>query len=161
MSQRLKRSHVRAILSTHLQTKSPSTLARVLPEVYDSDASTTPSPPQQSQPSVPAVGSSSSVASKPVSTKGKGKVSSSTSSSPKSTIRASIAPRLLPAMRSLKWSIRRDTLARTMRSRGSERCGDVFLRWHGLWKEDERVRLAICPGVGKIVHYFESLSVKS
>ena len=30
-------------------------------------------------------------------------------------------------------------------------------RGYGLWKENERFRLAICPGVGKYVRYFESL----
>lgn len=138
MSKRLQRSHVQAILAVHVQNKNPGALARVLPEAYNE---TPASPIRQS---VEPFGASSTP---------KGKAA-------KLPSRSSIAPRLLPAVRSLKWSIRRDALARTMRSRGSGNSGDVYLRWHWLWKEDERVRLAICPGVGKIVHYFESLATK-
>lgn len=138
MSQRLKRSHVQAILSAHLQHKSIAALEHVLPDVYNG-APLSPT------------GNTIEPFGIPSSTKGK---------STKLPNRSSIAPRLLPAVRNLKWSIRRDALARTIRSRGNGSSGDIFLRWHGLWQEDERVRLAICPGVGKIVRYFENLAAK-
>lgn len=67
------------------------------------------------------------------------------------------SPRLLPAVRSLKWSIRRDKFARMVRDREGTRVFEGRLR--GLWKENERVRLAICPGVGKIVRLFESINI--
>ena len=46
----------------------------------------------------------------------------------------------------------------------SMRTGNKMLNWfegrgRGLWKENERVRLAICPGVRKIVRFYEGLSV--
>ena len=74
------------------------------------------------------------------------------------------SPRLLPAVRSLKWSIRKDTFARMVRERenncssGASGAMSWFEgRGRGLWKENERIRLAICPGVGKIVRFFESI----
>ncbi|KAH8110612.1 hypothetical protein DFH11DRAFT_1690694 [Phellopilus nigrolimitatus] len=129
-SKRLQLSRVRHVLSTHLQHKAPPELARILP---DGEAP--------------------------------------------SSVRA-IAPRLLPAVRSLKWSIRRDKFARMVRDRETSsaiaglpgsangsgtRTGSSMLSWfegkgRGLWKENERVRLAICPGVGKFVRFYENLS---
>ena len=35
----------------------------------------------------------------------------------------------------------------------------AIVRGRGLWKENERVRLAVCPGVNKIVRFYESLSL--
>ncbi|KAL5533731.1 hypothetical protein ACEPAG_191 [Sanghuangporus baumii] len=71
------------------------------------------------------------------------------------------SPCLLPAVRSLKWCIRKDALARMVRERensgGSKPTTWFEGRGHGLWKENERIRLAICPGVGKIVRFFEGI----
>lgn len=147
MSLLLQRSHVQAILSLHLQQKSPAVLARLLPDAYIYGNA-----PQMTLES--ANSQSSSAASPPVSTAVKGRPL------PPAQPAKRIAPCLLPAVRSLKWSIRRDSLARTMRNRASGVGADALLRWHGLWKEDERVRLAICPGVGKFVRYFEGLATK-
>lgn len=75
----------------------------------------------------------------------------------------SCSPRLLPAMHSLKWSIRKDMLARLVRECEHEGSGSgKATAWlegkgHGLWTENERIRLAICPGVRKIVRFFESI----
>lgn len=69
------------------------------------------------------------------------------------------APRLLPTIRNLKWSQRRDAFARMVRS---NRVGSSIDRgWfegpgHGIWEESERVRLAICPGVRPILRFWES-----
>ena len=69
------------------------------------------------------------------------------------------SPRLLPTIRSLKWSQRRDAFARMVRS---NRAGSSIDRgWfegpgHGIWEESERVRLAICPGVRPILRFWES-----
>lgn len=77
----------------------------------------------------------------------------------------SVARSLLPIMRKLKWSFQRDTLARMVRAReGDEVRGPAgaLLLWlegkgRGLWKENERLRLAICPSIAKNVRFFESL----
>ena len=72
---------------------------------------------------------------------------------------ARCSPRLLPTIRSLKWSQRRDAFARMVRS---NRVGSSIDRsWfegagHGLWEEGERVRLAICPGVRPVLRFWES-----
>jgi hypothetical protein len=62
----------------------------------------------------------------------------------------------------LKWSMKRDGLAR--RVRGSSAKGSDGLRWwiEGSGRmfihEGERIRLAVCPGVRKFVKFFEQLS---
>ena len=85
-----------------------------------------------------------------------------------------VARSLLPIMRRLKWSIRRDILAKKVRAReGREGESDsselemkgpagALLLWlegkgRGLWKEHERLRLAICPSITKNIRYCESL----
>ena len=80
---------------------------------------------------------------------------------------------LVPVMRKLKWCIRRDKVAQMVRrdacigetdKKMSVNTGNKVLNWfegrgRGLWKENERVRLAVCPGVNKIVRFYESLSL--
>jgi hypothetical protein len=62
----------------------------------------------------------------------------------------------------LKWSMKRDGLAR--RVRGSSAKGADGLQWwiegsgRILVHEGERIRLAVCPGVRKFVRLFEQLS---
>lgn len=80
-----------------------------------------------------------------------------------------IARSLLPIMRQLKWCIRRDDLAKMVRdSKQSSRDeggsnSASAARWIEsrstlLVGESERVRLAICPGVKKIVEFYEHLA---
>ncbi|KAI0068076.1 hypothetical protein BV25DRAFT_1904549 [Artomyces pyxidatus] len=80
----------------------------------------------------------------------------------------SISRSLLPIMRKLKWSIRRDGLAKRFRSeKGSEDEQNASVaRWIEsrstiLVGESERVRLAVCPGVRKIVDFYEHLASSS
>jgi hypothetical protein len=69
-----------------------------------------------------------------------------------------VSPALLPIVHRLKWSIQRDSVSRQMRSR----LGRPLAEWierlsprilHG----DERTRLAVCPGIRRIVKYYELL----
>jgi hypothetical protein len=78
-------------------------------------------------------------------------------------------------MRQLKWSIQRDRLARMVRdaacvggNNGKSDEGDdhggsgVLAAWieangKGIVQDGERVRLALCPGIRKIVGFYEGL----
>ncbi|KZT73318.1 hypothetical protein DAEQUDRAFT_808419 [Daedalea quercina L-15889] len=77
---------------------------------------------------------------------------------------AAISPSLIPAMRKLKWSIQRDRLAKLVKARSEMvRHGGVvaWLEDRGkavMRRENERVRLALCPGIGGIVRFYENLS---
>ncbi|TDL21001.1 hypothetical protein BD410DRAFT_790380 [Rickenella mellea] len=64
---------------------------------------------------------------------------------------------LLPVIRRLKWALRKDGIAQMVR--GREPTGDWFEgKGRGIVREgDERVRLAVCPGVKKVVGFYESL----
>ncbi|EPQ60357.1 hypothetical protein GLOTRDRAFT_135065 [Gloeophyllum trabeum ATCC 11539] len=70
---------------------------------------------------------------------------------------------LIPVMHQLKWSIQRDRLAKVVRDKGLIAKGPggpaAWLEAKGrtLVKEGERVRLALCPGVRKIVKFYEEL----
>ncbi|KAG5637646.1 hypothetical protein H0H81_003723 [Sphagnurus paluster] len=76
---------------------------------------------------------------------------------------------LLPAIHQLKWSIQRDKISRMVRIKscvapGQETVG--FGIWHekkgcGIVQDGERVRLAICPGVKKMVRFYERLATKA
>lgn len=77
----------------------------------------------------------------------------------------SISRSLLPVVRKLKWCIRRDELSKMVRARSFDggSCKRKSLDWfegsgHGLWKEHERVRLAICPGVRQFIRFFEGVA---
>ena len=68
---------------------------------------------------------------------------------------------LLPVMRELKWSIQKDRLAKAVRNISD---GGVA-RWldgrgRSLVNEGERVRLALCPDVRRIVRLFEQMNVQ-
>jgi hypothetical protein len=70
---------------------------------------------------------------------------------------------LLPVVRKLKWSLKRDALSKGFRDVG--RGGQDVAKWvegkgRGLVKESERIRLAVCPDVRKIVSFFEDLNVR-
>ena len=93
---------------------------------------------------------------------------------------------LLPTIRNLRWSLKRDQVSRVVR--GANGIGALFARHgsiHGgsdatsdrgvaIWIEKqgprmipdsnsglevERTRLALCPGVGKIIKFYEGLSL--
>ncbi|KAI0036596.1 hypothetical protein K488DRAFT_40785, partial [Vararia minispora EC-137] len=76
-----------------------------------------------------------------------------------------VARALLPTVRQLKWSLRKDDLARVMRActapqRGGKPSGAFawIARKAMIVGENERVRLAVCPGVRKIVDRYERLA---
>ncbi|KAJ7293004.1 hypothetical protein C8J57DRAFT_1267849 [Mycena rebaudengoi] len=74
----------------------------------------------------------------------------------------SVSRSLLPVMRKLKWSLQRDKLAKMVRD-GSGLLG--FGKWiegkgRHVIPEGERVRLAICPDIRKIVGFYENLTLK-
>ncbi|KAI0724765.1 hypothetical protein C8Q72DRAFT_786739 [Fomitopsis betulina] len=78
--------------------------------------------------------------------------------------RVAVSPSLIPAMRMLKWSIQRDRLAKLVKARTEMvRNGGVgaWLEGRGkavMRRENERVRLALCPGIGGMVRFYEGLS---
>jgi len=73
-------------------------------------------------------------------------------------------------MRKLKWSFQRDRMAKMVRdgtvctipNMGSLEALSAFAQWlenrgKGIVQESERVRLALCPGIGKRVQFYEDL----
>jgi len=76
---------------------------------------------------------------------------------------------LLPAIHQLKWSLQRDRLSKMVRLGfcGSTRQDGVgFGDWrekqgHGIVEDGERVRLAICPDIRKMVKFYEGLAQRS
>ncbi|EMD32549.1 hypothetical protein CERSUDRAFT_118600 [Gelatoporia subvermispora B] len=76
----------------------------------------------------------------------------------------SVSPSLISTMRRLKWSIQRDTLARVIKDRSElVRNGGGIIAWlegRGravMRRENERVRLAVCPGVKGTIKFYENL----
>lgn len=63
-------------------------------------------------------------------------------------------------MHQLKWSIQRDRLAKMVRDGQSKGGLAAWLeaKSKGIVQDGERVRLALCPGVKKIVGFYENLS---
>ncbi|KAJ7459092.1 hypothetical protein B0H11DRAFT_1817648 [Mycena galericulata] len=74
----------------------------------------------------------------------------------------SISRSLLPVMRKLKWSLKRDKLSKMVRDGSGISCVGKWLEGNGrnLVRDGERVRLAICPDVRKIVGFYEDLTTK-
>jgi hypothetical protein len=67
---------------------------------------------------------------------------------------------LLPVIHRLKWSFQRDALSRTVKdiTDGIVNFGTWFERkGQGIVEDDERVRLAICPDIRKIIAFYEGL----
>ncbi len=75
----------------------------------------------------------------------------------------SIAKSLLPVLHKLKWCIRCDKFARMVRATTTSMDGVSIVNAGilGRWGENERIRLAICPGIRKIVRHYEDLGRKS
>lgn len=80
-----------------------------------------------------------------------------------------ISRSLLPAVLKLKHSIRRDELKRSLTAHhyALEKTNNVDnnrVNWlvngsgRGMWFENERTRLAICPGIRSVINHFESLN---
>lgn len=82
----------------------------------------------------------------------------------------SISRSLLPVVRKLKWSIQRDKLANEVRGlSGALGSGNsalpltgslaawIELKGQGVVQDCERVRLALCPDVRRMVKFYESL----
>lgn len=75
-----------------------------------------------------------------------------------------VSRKLLPVMHKLKWSIQRDKLSRMVKVGfyATSGNGDSFGAWmetrgRGVVRDDERVRLAVCPDVRKVVSFYEGL----
>lgn len=81
----------------------------------------------------------------------------------------SVSRSLLPIMHKLKWSLQKDKLARMVRTRASgfrngagETSSGNFGKWleskgKSIVQDGERVRLALCPGIRRIVGFYEDL----
>ncbi|OBZ79238.1 hypothetical protein A0H81_01398 [Grifola frondosa] len=77
---------------------------------------------------------------------------------------SAVSPSLISTIRRLKWSIQRDRLSRFIRDRSNMvRNGGIVVWLEGQGRvltrrENERVRLALCPGIKGIVRFYEGLS---
>lgn len=83
-----------------------------------------------------------------------------------------ISRSLLPAVLRLKRSLRRDELKRLLMANHfalSSTTGveDKKAHWlvdgkgRGIWREDERIRLYVCPRIRPAIDYFESLGARN
>ncbi|KAJ7897202.1 hypothetical protein B0H14DRAFT_2677318, partial [Mycena olivaceomarginata] len=71
----------------------------------------------------------------------------------------SISRSLLPIVRKLKWSLQRDKLAKMVRDgSGILGVGNWLEGRRNIVQEGERVRLAICPNIKKIVGLYEGMA---
>ncbi|KAI0720041.1 hypothetical protein C8T65DRAFT_736209 [Cerioporus squamosus] len=77
-----------------------------------------------------------------------------------------VSPPLVSAVRRLRWALQRDRLAHFVKDR-SDMVKDGnggLMKWlegNGravMWRENERVRLALCPGIKGIVKFYEGLA---
>jgi hypothetical protein len=72
-----------------------------------------------------------------------------------------ISRTILPAMHDLKWSIQRDKLSKAVKSKS----GGGLATWlegrgRSLVSDGERVRLALCGDVRKLVRFWEGLGLR-
>ncbi|KAF8215852.1 hypothetical protein K438DRAFT_1560547 [Mycena galopus ATCC 62051] len=73
----------------------------------------------------------------------------------------SISRSLLPIVRKLKWSLQRDKLAKMVRDgSGILGVGNWLEGRRHIVQEGERVRLAICPNIKRIVGLYEEMAAK-
>ncbi|KAJ6520146.1 hypothetical protein C8R45DRAFT_1205170 [Mycena sanguinolenta] len=73
----------------------------------------------------------------------------------------SISRALLPIMRKLKWSLQRDKLAKMVRDgSGILGVGNWLEGRRHIVHEGERVRLAICPNIRRIIGLYEEMAAK-
>lgn len=69
---------------------------------------------------------------------------------------------LLPTVHQLKWSIKRDKLSQMLRSGagGSMLARPVWLeRTRSILRENDRVRLGLCPDIRRIVRFYDNLTL--
>lgn len=75
-----------------------------------------------------------------------------------------ISRSLLPAIVQLKWQMAKDKLAQSVRSSAPRNFRTWIMEGHGrvlMGLENERVRLAVCPDVKKIVGFWEDVARKA
>jgi hypothetical protein len=74
-----------------------------------------------------------------------------------------VSRRLLPIVRKLKWSLQRDKLSHSVRTTHTGLVPAAWLSRYGaiVVKDDERTRLAICPGTKAVIKLFEQMALRS
>ena len=83
---------------------------------------------------------------------------------PRDTSSTHVAAPLVSAVRRLRWAIQRDRLAHFVKDRSEMAKKGGLMKWleeNGrtvMFRENERVRLAVCPGIKGIVKYYEGLA---
>lgn len=83
---------------------------------------------------------------------------------PRDTSCKHVAAPLVSAVRRLRWAIQRDRLAHFVKDRSNMAKNGGLVKWlesNGrsvMSRENERVRLAVCPGIKGIVKYYEGLA---
>ncbi|KAI1793088.1 hypothetical protein LXA43DRAFT_1093000 [Ganoderma leucocontextum] len=83
---------------------------------------------------------------------------------PRDMSRMHVAAPLVSAVRRLRWAIQRDRLAHLVKDRSEMAKNGGLMKWlesnrHTVMsRENERVRLAVCPGIKGIVRYYEGLT---
>ena len=83
---------------------------------------------------------------------------------PRDTSSMHVAAPLVSAVRRLRWAIQRDRLAHFVKDRSEMAKTGGLIKWlerngHSVMsRENERVRLAVCPGIRGIVKYYEGLA---
>src|SRR5258708_861947 len=75
----------------------------------------------------------------------------------------SVSRTLIPIIRKLRWSLQRDKFSRMLRDTSGIGQGGGVAAWiqaqgPSMIQEGERMRLAICPNVKKIIRYWEGLA---
>ena len=83
---------------------------------------------------------------------------------PRDTSAAEVSPPLVSAVRRLRWALQRDRLAHFVKDRSEMAKNGGLTKWlegNGravMWRENERLRLALCPGIKGIVKFYEGLT---
>ncbi|KAL7285075.1 hypothetical protein PYCCODRAFT_1436872 [Trametes coccinea BRFM310] len=83
---------------------------------------------------------------------------------PREASAAPVSAPLVSTVRRLRWALQRDRLARLVKDRCELVKNGGVVAWlegkgrSALTRENERVRLALCPGIKEIVKFYEGLS---
>ncbi|KAI0652511.1 hypothetical protein C8Q79DRAFT_899009 [Trametes meyenii] len=83
---------------------------------------------------------------------------------PREASSSHVSPSLVSSVRRLRWALQRDRLARLVKDRAEMVKDGGVVAWlegkggTAVWRENERVRLALCPGIKGIVKFYEGLS---